>query len=51
MLINLEVIVADMTENILKNKVHHTKIRLTHASNPIHNGCVTVNNNSIKPAG
>jgi len=45
--IDLEVVLVDMVEISLQNQILHTKIRLTHASNPIHNGCVTVNNNSI----
>jgi len=41
--INLEVNVVDMTKNKLKNKIHHTKIRSRHASNPLQYGCVTGN--------
>jgi len=39
----LEVNVADMTTNRLKNKILHTKLRSRHASNPLKYGCVTGN--------
>ena len=38
---NLEVNVADMTKNKLENKILHTKIWLTHASNQLQYGYVT----------
>jgi len=41
--INLEVVVLDMTKNKLKNKIHHTKIRSRHASNPFKHDCVIGN--------
>jgi len=41
--IYLEVNVADMTKNRLKNKILHTKIRSRHAFNPLKYGCVTGN--------
>ena len=41
--INLEVNVADMTKNRLKNKILHTKISSRHASNPLRYDCVTGN--------
>ncbi len=40
---NLEVYVVDMTKNKLKNKIHHTKIRSRHASNPFKCDCVIGN--------
>jgi len=45
--INIEMTVADMTKNKLQNKIHHFKIWLTHASNPLQCCWVTGNNNSI----
>jgi len=41
--INLEVNVVDMTKNKLKNMIHHTKNRSTHASNPFKYDCVIGN--------
>jgi len=41
--INLEVNVVDMTNNKLKNKIHHTKNRSTYASNPFKYDCVNGN--------
>jgi len=38
--INLEVNAVNMTKNKLKSKIHHTKIRSIHASNPFKYGCV-----------
>ena len=32
-----------MTKNKLKNRIHHTKVRSSHAFNPIKYGCVTEN--------
>jgi len=41
--INLKVNVSDKTKNRLQNKIHHTKIRSRHASNPFKYDCVTGN--------
>ena len=43
--INLELNVADMTKNKLKNKIHHTKVRSRHASNPFKHDCVIAKKN------
>ena len=39
----LEVNVVEMTKNKLENKIHHTKVRSRHASNPFKYDCVIGN--------
>ena len=39
----LEVNVVDVTNNKMKNKIHHTKNRSTYASNTLKYGCINEN--------